>query len=194
MKIKWSREESKERFPYPISPLGWSLLKAPAEVSLQALSEHLGVKKPRFELEGNFSVDAAKDFQRLESKEWMQKYGHLTDNWDVMAPLLCELPAELLAEKSPTNFRPEPKASSISIVPSPLSFGAAFNNGLTLFKELVIADEELRTHSSAQFPEIKKLFAHIATQSYWPKNLAPKDIDWRTNWPTAIEVKPISMP
>ncbi len=371
-KIQWSREESKERFPYPISPLGWSLLKAPTEVSLQALSLHLGIRNPKFEevvtningyvytqkhyfqnhfigklrlkailkfgwligkamvsttkdlflnrnapiayripllnwffalpgilqktrrfsgleiynpyfslieelvvykflaasvvvllewnqqknelisllkekkpipssltlsefvairnsmqvascrfflhdfnvyflknlifqwlvfrlqlgglsfkkandylataikgLKGNFSVNAAKDYQSLNFDTWLEKYGHLTDNWDVMAPLLSELPRDLL-QKSAHQAKTCFESSRDSLTPEPLSFGPRFARALTLFQELVIADEELRAHSSSQFPEVKKLFATVTQQSYWPQNLSPNDIYFLT--------------
>jgi phosphohistidine swiveling domain-containing protein len=41
----WTRQESKERFPKPITPLGWSLLHIPLEATLARMSETLGVKK-----------------------------------------------------------------------------------------------------------------------------------------------------
>ena len=44
MKKLWSREESKERFPLPISPLGWSLLLPPTQSTLNALSDKLYLK------------------------------------------------------------------------------------------------------------------------------------------------------
>ncbi len=44
VKKLWSREESKERFPLPISPLGWSLLLPPTQSTLKALSDKLYLK------------------------------------------------------------------------------------------------------------------------------------------------------
>ncbi len=44
LKKLWSREESKERFPLPISPLGWSLLLPPTQSTLKALSDKLYLK------------------------------------------------------------------------------------------------------------------------------------------------------
>ncbi|MDD4974732.1 MAG: PEP-utilizing enzyme [Bacteriovorax sp.] len=41
----WTRQESKERFPKAITPLGWSLLHIPLEATLARMSETLGVKK-----------------------------------------------------------------------------------------------------------------------------------------------------
>ncbi|MFA6238181.1 MAG: PEP-utilizing enzyme [Bacteriovorax sp.] len=41
----WTRQESKERFPRPLTPLGWSLLHVPLEATLSKMSETLGVKK-----------------------------------------------------------------------------------------------------------------------------------------------------
>ncbi|MGZ3788586.1 MAG: hypothetical protein ACXVLQ_08695, partial [Bacteriovorax sp.] len=43
----WTREESKERFPRPITPLGWSLLQVPLEASLFQMSKTLGAKTYR---------------------------------------------------------------------------------------------------------------------------------------------------
>lgn len=61
----WSREESKERFPKPISPLGWSLLHVPLEATLARMSETLGVRKyARNEMIiwENFIIYTRKDF------------------------------------------------------------------------------------------------------------------------------------
>ena len=44
MSKHWTREESKERFPRPITPLGWSLLQVPLEATLTQMSKTLGVK------------------------------------------------------------------------------------------------------------------------------------------------------
>lgn len=41
----WTRQESKERFPKPISPLGWSLIRVPLIASLDQMSKTLGTKK-----------------------------------------------------------------------------------------------------------------------------------------------------
>jgi phosphohistidine swiveling domain-containing protein len=43
----WTREESKERFPRPISPLGWSLLQVPMQATLDQMSQTLGIKRYR---------------------------------------------------------------------------------------------------------------------------------------------------
>jgi phosphohistidine swiveling domain-containing protein len=40
----WSRDESKERFPRAITPLGWSLLRVPLEATLSQMSASLGLK------------------------------------------------------------------------------------------------------------------------------------------------------
>lgn len=61
----WTRQESKERFPKAITPLGWSLLHVPLEASLLRMSETLGVKKyARSEMViwENFIVYTRKDF------------------------------------------------------------------------------------------------------------------------------------
>ena len=42
---QWTRQESKERFPKPITPLGWSLLFVPLDATLLSMSRTLGVKK-----------------------------------------------------------------------------------------------------------------------------------------------------
>jgi phosphohistidine swiveling domain-containing protein len=373
MAIQWSREESKERFPYPISPLGWSLLRAPTEVSLQALSKYLGFKQPKFDdvvrkingyvytqkhyfqtrwvgkihwrnlfqwigllsrtilktsvrlwinskapwhyrvpllqwiwgiinfrnskrlysgaetfnpcallvteilnvhvypiaiavvcdwnhqkqelttslaksyslpnplspnefkrlkeemeqiscrfflhdfnvyflknivyqglvfqlringyslkfaqdylnqallnLENNFSVNAAKEFQKLPLPDWLRKYGHLTDNWDIMAPLLSELPMERLHRHPLSQTVIQDQNQNPPLLPAPSLLGSTFENGLELFRQLVVADEELRAHSSSQFPAIKKLFLHITQQKDWPSEFPAKDIYFLT--------------
>lgn len=61
----WTRQESKERLPKAISPLGWSLLHVPLEATLARMSETLGVKKySRAEMIiwVNFYVYSRKDF------------------------------------------------------------------------------------------------------------------------------------
>lgn len=40
----WSREESRERFSGPISPLGWSLLRTPTDATLAAMNRRFGVR------------------------------------------------------------------------------------------------------------------------------------------------------
>jgi phosphohistidine swiveling domain-containing protein len=44
MSTIWSREDSQERFPNPITPLGYSLLRAPLIATLEALSRLLGFR------------------------------------------------------------------------------------------------------------------------------------------------------
>ena len=41
----WSRKVSQERFPLPVSPLGWSLLQKPLEVNLDSISSLLGFRR-----------------------------------------------------------------------------------------------------------------------------------------------------
>lgn len=40
----WTREEAAERFPDPITPLGWSTLQDPLRINLSSASEHLGLR------------------------------------------------------------------------------------------------------------------------------------------------------
>lgn len=44
MKV-WTREESKERFPKAMSPLGWSLLQVPMQATLTQMSKTLGTRE-----------------------------------------------------------------------------------------------------------------------------------------------------
>ncbi|HEX4925744.1 MAG TPA: PEP-utilizing enzyme [Bdellovibrionales bacterium] len=45
MKTAWTREESKERFPYPVTPLGWSILQDALRVNLRSIARELGVRE-----------------------------------------------------------------------------------------------------------------------------------------------------
>lgn len=61
----WTRQESKERFPKPITPLGWSLLHVPLEATLKRMSETFGIKKyanSEMILWENFYVYTRKNF------------------------------------------------------------------------------------------------------------------------------------
>ena len=76
----WSRQESKERFPKAISPLGWSLLHVPLEASLNRMSETLGVKKyARNEMViwDNFYIYTRKNFFTNIKNLKFNNYPHL---------------------------------------------------------------------------------------------------------------------
>ncbi|MEQ1878966.1 MAG: hypothetical protein ABL958_20165, partial [Bdellovibrionia bacterium] len=42
-KQRWTRDESKERFPFPMSTLGWSILQDALVVNLRSISRELGI-------------------------------------------------------------------------------------------------------------------------------------------------------
>lgn len=72
----WTREESKERFPKAITPLGWSLLQVPLETSLAQMSKVLGVKNYR-------STDMIlwKDYYIYTRKKFFSDFKNLKFNY-----------------------------------------------------------------------------------------------------------------
>ncbi|OQW48193.1 MAG: hypothetical protein A4S09_13875 [Proteobacteria bacterium SG_bin7] len=117
----------------------------------------------------NFSSQMALDFadERLSYEELMNRYGHLTDNWDIYAPTLREL------SKLPRDFsrferihqdlklRQQERILETEKILKSCRSNKNFVQLILYFEELLLIDEELRAFSSLQYPELKKIFRNL---------------------------------
>ena len=121
-------------------------------------------------LDENFSVRMALDARWFAEnrEEFFARYGHLTDNWDIAAPLLCENPAafeklgatgdQLLAKFREMKIRRENLEDELRAMG-----GARIAELIDVFQRLVLMDEDMRAMSSLQYPEIKRLLTWSLT-------------------------------
>jgi phosphohistidine swiveling domain-containing protein len=138
-------------------------------------------------LSGNFSVQMALDFANLPSVNWLQKYGHLTDNWDVMAPILSDNPKiwqQSLIDKNLNQLhqnKTRNREKLVSLITKLFQKDSQILHQFKLFEALVLLDEDLRAFSSLQFPNIKALFQRVTCTASWQEaGLAAQDIYFMT--------------
>ncbi len=79
----WTREESKERFPKAITPLGWSLLQVPLEATLFQMSKTFGVKNYH-----TWDLLLWKDSYVYSRKDFFKSFRHLQFNYRQFAEIL----------------------------------------------------------------------------------------------------------
>lgn len=79
----WTRDESKERFPKAITPLGWSLLQVPLEATLSQMSETFGVKNYH-----TWDMLLWKDNYVYSRKDFFKSFRHLKFNYRQVLKIL----------------------------------------------------------------------------------------------------------
>lgn len=72
----WTREESKERFPKAITPLGWSLLQVPLEATLAQMTRTFGIKNYY-----TWDMLLWKDNYVYSRKDFFKSFRHLKFNY-----------------------------------------------------------------------------------------------------------------
>lgn len=122
-------------------------------------------------LSENFSVQMVLDQKKLSSEEWLNKYGHLTDNWDVFAPTLSELflQNQFSFNQNLTNQHEEKTSQRLNAehkIKQVFKNNQTLVESLKLFQQLLLMDEEMRAYSSLQYPEIRILFKRVALTAH----------------------------
>lgn len=82
----WTREESKERFPKAITPLGWSLLQVPLEATLAQMSRTFGVKNYR-----TWDMLLWKDNYVYSRKDFFKSLNNLQFNYRQLMKILISV-------------------------------------------------------------------------------------------------------
>jgi pyruvate,water dikinase len=82
----WTREESKERFPKAITPLGWSLLQVPLEATLNQMSKTFGVKNYH-----TWDMLLWKDNYVYSRKDFFKSFRYLQFNYQQLFRILKAL-------------------------------------------------------------------------------------------------------
>jgi len=123
----------------------------------------------------NFSVQMARDFQNtnLSTEELKQRYGHLTDNWDLFAPTFGETEEFWSLRKIP-RLNSTKAANEKEEIVKLLEWNNKIEEMISWFESLVIIDEDLRAYSSLQYPQARKLMA-LVEQSAPYKELIVKE-------------------
>jgi phosphohistidine swiveling domain-containing protein len=111
----------------------------------------------------NFSVQMARDFQnqQLSNEELKNRYGHLTDNWDLFAPTLGENESFWTMRKIPGSQNKNKNENASEDAKKDILSRLAWNDKITemifWFEQLVLIDEDLRAYSSLQYPQARQL-------------------------------------
>lgn len=124
----------------------------------------------------NFAIQMALEYVSLPRDQWIEKYGHLTDNWDVAAPTLAE--SEKLLRKTISQTQAKTLAE-MHLAHDSLrketekKFALYFHQdprlmqALNYFQKLLLVDEDMRAFSSLQYPAIRQLFQRVALTAQW---------------------------
>lgn len=82
----WTREESKERFPKAITPLGWSLLQVPLEATLAQMSQTFGVRNYH-----TWDMLLWKDNYVYSRKDFFKSFRHMQFNYRQLMKIISAL-------------------------------------------------------------------------------------------------------
>lgn len=132
----------------------------------------------------NFATQMALDFadERITYNELMVRYGHMTDNWDLSAPIFQELPP------LPRNFqafnkikedlrkRRHERLDEVENIRKVCNGDREMMSLVSYFEELLLIDEELSAFGSLQYPEVKGILKSL--EQKW--GLAAGDIYFLT--------------
>lgn len=128
-------------------------------------------------LEGNFSIAMIEDFnnQNLSTQDLKQRYGHLTDNWDLYNPTFGE--QTLLWEQrqliKEVSLRSNTQA--MEVILKRLSWNTKAQELIECFQKMVLMDEDLRAYSSLQYPQARTLMKMVEQTPAWKELIIPDD-------------------